>query len=317
MLPKLNYLFIQEHSLTKTYLIKGIRRDKALYILLIPLICYYIIFHYIPMYGVIMAFKDYNIFMGLLGSTWVGLENFRLMFSNDEFLIVLRNTLFLNILGFLIAFPAPIIVALLLNEIRLDKFKRVVQGVMYLPYFLSWVVVAGLITSLFSPSMGLINNLIRVLGGEPVYFMSNKAWWVVIYQLSGIWKDVGWGTIIFLAALSAINPDLYNAAKIDGAGRWQRMRHITLPGIMTTIIVFMLLTLGSVISIGFDRPFLLGNAMVMDVSDVISTYVYRVGLLNIDYSYAAAVGLFQSVVNLIFLLMSNWLSVKVKGEGIL
>lgn len=296
---------------------KRIRRDKALYLLLIPLLAYYLIFHYIPMYGVTMAFKDYNIFSGLIGSAWVGLENFHLMFSNDEFLIVLRNTLFLNILGFLIAFPAPIIVALLLNEIRLEKFKRIVQGVMYLPYFLSWVIVAGLVTALFSPSTGLINSLISTLGGDPVYFMSDKAWWVAIYQLSGIWKDVGWGTIIFLAALSAINPDLYNAAKIDGAGRWQRMRHITLPGITTTIIVVMLLTLGSVISIGFDRPFLLGNAMVMEVSDVISTYVYRVGLLNIDYSYAAAVGLFQSVVNLLFLLMSNWLSVKVKGEGIL
>ncbi|MGL1890073.1 MAG: ABC transporter permease subunit [Spirochaetaceae bacterium] len=297
--------------------LKQIRRDRALYLLLLPLVLYYIVFHYIPMYGITMAFKDYNIFAGLMASPWVGLENFKLMFLNDEFLIVLRNTLFLNILGFIIAFPAPIIVALLLNELRSVVFKRTVQGIIFLPHFLSWVIVAGLINILFSPSTGLINSIITMFGGDPIYFMSNKAWWVIIYQFSGVWKDVGWGTIIFLAALSAINPDLYAAAKIDGASRWQRIVHITLPGITSTIIVVMLLSLGSLIAIGFDRPFLLGNPMVMDVSDVISTYVYRVGLLNIDYSYAAAVGLFQSIVNLLFLLFSNWMSVRVKGEGIL
>lgn len=296
---------------------KRIRRDRALYLLLLPLLAYYVIFHYIPMYGVTMAFKDYNIFEGLMNSPWVGLDNFRLMFLNDEFLIVLRNTIFLNFTGFIISFPAPIILALLLNEIRLEGFKRVIQGVMYLPYFLSWVIVAGLVNSLLSPSTGMINNLITTLGGESIYFMSEKVWWIITYQLAGIWKNAGWGTIVFLAALSTINPDLYDAAKIDGAGRWQRMRHVTLPGITSTIIVVMLLSLGKLITIAFDRPFLLGNPMVSDVADVISTYVYRVGLLNIDYAYAVAVGLFQAVVNLSFLLMSNWLSLRVKGEGVL
>lgn len=296
---------------------RRIRRDRNLYLLLAPLAAYYLIFHYLPMYGVTIAFQDYNIFGGVSGSEWVGLDNFRTVFGNNEFFIVLRNTLLLNFLSLLIAFPAPIILALLLNELRSRAFKKTIQAIVYLPHFLSWVVVAGLITAVLSPSSGIVNSAIRTLGGEPVYFMTDKIWWIWIYQLSGVWKEVGWGTIIFLAALSAIDPNLYDAAMIDGANRWQKMTHVTLPGIATTILVVFLLSLGSVVSIGFERPFLLGNAMVMDVSDVISTYVYRVGLLNVDYAYAAAVGLFQSVVNFLFLLTANALSNKIKGEGLI
>ena len=297
--------------------LRRIKRDRNLYLLLVPLAVYYIAFHYIPMYGVTIAFKDYNIFTGIAGSEWVGLQNFRTVFDTNEFFIVLRNTVFLNFLSLLIAFPAPIVLALLLNELRSHRFKRAIQAIVYVPHFLSWVVVAGLIITTLSPSSGMVNNLIRRIGGEPIYFMTRKVWWIVTYQLSGVWKEVGWGTIIFLAALSAIDPNLYDAAKIDGAGRWQKMRNVTLPGISTTILVVFLLSLGSVLSISFDRPFLLGNAMVMDVSDVISTYVYRVGLLNLDYSYAAAVGLFQSVVNFLFLLTANAMSNRIKGEGLI
>ncbi len=291
-------------------------RDRHLYLLLLPVFAYYIIFHFVPMYGVVMAFTDYNIFAGIRGSEWVGLSNFRVMFRNDEFFIVLRNTVMLNVISLLVAFPAPLILALLLNEVRNRRFKRTVQGIVYLPHFLSWVVVSGLIISVLSPSSGLVNNIIRSFGGDSIYFMTDRVWWVGIYQLSGVWKDVGWGTIIFLAALSAVDPNLYDAAMIDGASRWHRLKHVTIPGITPTILVVFLLSVGNVMTISFDRPFLLGNPMVLDVSDVISTYVYRVGLLNVDYSYAAAVGLFQSVVNFVFLLTANWLSNRIKGEGL-
>ena len=291
-------------------------RDRHLYLLLVPVLAYYVIFHFVPMYGVLISFTDYNIFSGLRGSEWVGLDNFRLMFQNDEFFLVLRNTLMLNVISLFVAFPAPLILALLLNEVRNRKFKRAVQGIIYLPHFLSWVVVAGLIISVLSPSSGLVNNVIRSLGGESVYFMTDNVWWVVIYQLSGVWKEMGWGTIIFLAALAAIDPNLYDAARIDGANRWQRLRYVTIPGISPTILVVFLLSVGRVMTISFDQPFLLGNPRVLDVADVISTYVYRVGLLNVDYAYAATVGLFQSVVNFAFLLTANWMSNRIKGEGL-
>ncbi len=291
-------------------------RDRHLYLLLLPVFAYYIVFHFVPMYGVVMAFTDYNIFAGIRGSRWVGLDNFRVLFLNDEFFNVLRNTIMLNVISLFVAFPAPLVLALLLNEVRHKRFKRTVQGIVYLPHFLSWVVVSGLIISVLSPSSGLVNNIIRTFGGESFYFMTDRVWWVAIYQLSGVWKEVGWGTIIYLAALSALDPNLYDAAMIDGASRWHRLKHVTLPGITPTILVVFLLSVGNVMTISFDRPFLLGNPMVLDVADVISTYVYRVGLLNVDYSYAAAVGLFQSVVNFVFLLTANWLSNRIKGEGL-
>ncbi|TVR52999.1 MAG: sugar ABC transporter permease [Spirochaetaceae bacterium] len=291
-------------------------RDRHLYLLLLPVFAYYIIFHFVPMYGAVMAFTEYNIFAGIRGSDWVGFNNFRIMFRNDEFFIVLRNTVMLNVISLLVAFPAPLILALLLNEVRNRKFRRAVQGIVYLPHFLSWVVVSGLIITVLSPSSGLVNNIIRMFGGESIYFMTDSVWWVAIYQLSGVWKEVGWGTIIFLAALSAVDPNLYDAAMIDGASRWDRLKHVTIPGITPMILVVFLLSVGNVMTISFDRPFLLGNPMVLDVADVISTYVYRVGLLNVDYSYAAAVGLFQSVVNFLFLLTANWLSNRIKGEGL-
>jgi putative aldouronate transport system permease protein len=292
-------------------------RDRHLYLLLVPVFAYYLIFHFAPMYGVVMAFQDFNIFGGVRGSTWIGLENFRTIFRNDEFFIVLRNTLMLNVISLLIAFPAPLVMALLLNEVKNRLFKRTVQGIIYLPHFLSWVVVSGLIITILSPSSGMVNNIIRELGGEPVYFMTDKVWWIGVYQVSGVWKEVGWGTIIFLAALSAIDPNLYDAARIDGGNRWHLLRHVTLPGIAPTILVVFLLSVGSVMTISFDRPYLLGNAMVLDVADVISTYVYRVGLLNVDYAYAAAVGLFQSVVNFAFLLTANVMSNRIAGEGLI
>lgn len=290
--------------------------DRLLYLLLVPLFVFYVIFHYAPMYGVLVAFQDYNMFRGIVGSEWVGLENFRRIFSTSDFFTVLRNTLMLNGLHLIVGFPAPIILALLLNEVGHAGFKRIIQTIAYLPHFLSWVIVASLVITLLSPSTGIVNATIRSLGGDPIHFMANEVWWVGVYVGSGIWKEVGWSTIIYLAALTGIDPNLYEAARIDGASRWRQTIHITLPGIAPTIIVLLLLNLGRIMAVGFDQPFLLGNSAVIGVSDVISTYVYRIGLLSADIARSAAVGLFQSLVNFLTLILANYLSKKVTEEGI-
>jgi putative aldouronate transport system permease protein len=291
-------------------------RDRNLYLLLVPLFVYYLIFHYAPMYGITVAFQDYNMFKGMFGSEWIGLENFKRIFSTSDFFTVLRNTLMLSFLDLIVGFPAPIILALLLNEVRKIAFKRVVQTIAYLPHFLSWVIVASLVITLLSPSTGIVNHLIRAFGGEPIHFMGRKGWWITTYVASGIWKEAGWGTIIYLAALTAIDPNLYEAARIDGANRWKQTWRITIPAIAPTILVLLLLRLGNIMTVGFDKPFLLGNSAVIEVSDVISTYVYRIGLLSLDMSRSAAVGLFQSVINFMTLLFANWMTNRVTGEGI-
>jgi putative aldouronate transport system permease protein len=268
------------------------------------------------MYGVVIAFQDFNMFRGVFGSDWVGLENFARIFTTSDFYTVLRNTLLLNFLTLIVGFPAPIILALLLNEVRKLGFKRVIQTIAYLPHFLSWVIVASLVITLLSPSTGIVNHVIKALGFEPIHFLGNEGWWVITYVASGIWKDAGWGTIIYLASLTAIDPNLYEAARIDGAGRLKQTWHITLPGIAPTIVVLFLLNLGRIMAVGFDQPFLLGNNAVIGVSDVISTYVYRIGLLTLDMSRSAAVGLFQSLINFLTLIFANALSKRVRDEGI-
>jgi putative aldouronate transport system permease protein len=290
--------------------------DRYLYLLLLPVIAYYLIFHYAPMYGVIISFQDYNMFKGVFGSKFIGLDNFRDIFSNSDFYVVLRNTLMLNFLSLLFGFPGPIILALLLNELTSVRFKRTIQTLVYLPHFISWVVVASLIIPMLSPRDGIVNAVITAFGGKSVYFMGEASWWVVVYVLAGIWKGIGWGAIIYLAALTAIDTTLYEAAVIDGAGRWKQTFYITLPGIRPTIIVLLILNIGHMMSVGFDQPFLLGNGAVIQVSDVLSTYVYRLGLLSADVAHSTAVGLFQAVVNFIMLIGANFLSKKITGEGI-
>lgn len=303
-------------NVSKHKKLRKIWRDKYLYLMLVPVIAYYLIFCYAPMYGVTIAFQDYNMFAGVLGSEWVGFENFRRIFSTGDFYIVLRNTLGLNLLSLVFGFPGPIIMALLLNELRMNKFKRVIQTIVYLPHFLSWVVVASILIPMLSPSTGIVNQLIEKMGMEPIYFMSDNGWWIVMYILSGIWKSVGWGAIVYLAALSGIDPSLYEAAIIDGANKWQQCIHITIPSILPTITVLLILNIGQIMSIGFDQPFLLGNTAVQGVSDVISTYVYRIGMLSADISRSTAIGLFQSLVNFVILLGANKLSKKITGNGI-
>ena len=296
--------------------LKAVKRDKYLLLMLLPVIAFYGVFHYAPMYGVVIAFKDYNIFKGVRGSEWVGMANFINIFSTSDFYRVLRNTLVLNFLSLLINFPGPIILALLLNEVRHMAFKRTTQTIAYLPHFLSWVVVANMMIPLLSPSSGIVNKIIGVFGIEPIYFMAREGWWIFSYVMIGLWKSVGWGAIIYLSALSGIDPNLYEAAIIDGANRWKQTIHITLPSISGTIVILLILNIGRLMSIGFEQPYLLGNSAVISVSNVISTYVYTIGLLSGDISRSTAIGFFQSLVNMIMLVVANKISKQVSGSSI-
>ena len=293
-----------------------IKRDWILYAMLILPMAYYIVFKYAPMYGVTVAFKNYNIFKGVMGSEWVGLKYFQTIFAMDEFYRVFRNTLMLNVLDLLFSFPAPIILAIMLSEMKGAIYKRVSQTIIYLPYFISWVVIGGISLQLFAPESGLINIIIRRLGGESVPFLTENWHWLFTYRGVGVWQSAGWNSILFIAAIAGINQELYEAATVDGAGRFQRIWHITLPGIRPTIVMMLILRMGSLVSIGFERPYVMGNTMVREFSDVISTYVYRIGLESSNFSLATAVGLFQSVIGMILLLLTNAIANKVDGGGI-
>lgn len=296
-----------------TKLMKVIQRDfvrnKYIYLMAVPIIAYYIIFCYVPMYGVTIAFKDFSIKAGILGSKWVGFKYFRDFFNSYYFLRLIRNTLLINIYDLLWSFPAPIIFALLLNEIRSNLLKRTVQTITYLPHFISMVVICGIILD-FTSTKGVINVLLGYLGIEPSNLMARPEFFRTVYIGSGIWQGIGWGSIIYLSALSGIDPQLYEAATIDGANRWKQVWHVTLPGIAPTIIILLILRLGSMMSVGFEKIFLLYNPMTYETADVISTFVYRKGLIDFDYSYSTAVGLFNSVINFALLVIANKLSKK-------
>ena len=293
-----------------------LRRDGWLYLLLVLPIVHTIIFRYLPMYGVTIAFRDYNLFRGIFGSPWIGLDAFREVFQTKGFFRALRNTFMLNGLDLVIGFPAPIILALLLNELRSQKYKRFSQSILYLPHFLSWVIIAGIVLRVFAPTNGLLNIFFRSIGLQTVPFLTEPGHWVATYIGVGVWQNIGWGTIIYLAAISGISPELYEAAEVDGASRLQKIRHITLPGILPTMVILLILSIGRMALIDFERPFLIGNALVWEYSDVISTFVYRVGIQNGRFTISTAVGLFQSVVSLVFLLAANFLSKRATGEGI-
>ncbi|MCY9660006.1 ABC transporter permease subunit [Paenibacillus chondroitinus] len=286
-----------------------------LYLMLLVPIAYIVTFKYAPMYGIQIAFKDYNIFQGVSMSPWNNFETFRQIFSSPQFFQVVRNTLMLNFLDLLLGFPAPIILAILLNELVWNKFKKISQTVLYLPHFLSWVIIGGIVTQLLSPT-GMLNSLIGHMGGQALPFLTNKFAWVATYSLIGVWQNAGWGTILYLAAMTGIDKQLYEAADADGAGRLRKIWHITLPGIRPTIAILLILQLGNIMAINFDRPFNIQNNLVMDYGDVISTYVYRVGIQSANFSIGAAVGLFQSVICLIFLVTSNFISRKLGENGI-
>ncbi|GMK39390.1 protein lplB [Paenibacillus sp. CCS19] len=294
----------------------GIWKDHQLYFLLLLPIAYFILFKYVPMYGAAIAFQDYSIFKGVSGSEWIGFENFRELFAMSQFYEVVRNTLLLNLLDLVFSFPAPIILALLLNELRVMWFKKTAQTLLYLPHFISWIIIGGLVYQMFSNSGGLVNNMITSLGFDSVPFLTEKNHWLLVYLGTGIWQSAGWGTIIYLAALTGINKELYEASEVDGAGRLKKMWHITLPGIRSTIVVMLIMQLGHIMTIGFERPFVMGNDLVKDYSEVISTFVYKAGLQSAQFSLATAMGLFQALVGLVFVVASNAIAKKFGEQGI-
>jgi len=296
-----------------------LKRSWMLYLMLFLPIAFFIIFRYIPMTNIVIAFKDYNIFQGVWseGSPWVGFKWFQRAFSTKDFWNALRNTIYLNLLDLLMGFPAPIILALLLNELVFKNFKKFTQTVIYLPHFLSWIIVSSIASRLLAPTSGVVNIfLVENLGIGPIDFLMDKGKWIMTYIFFGVWKEMGWGTIIYLAAITGINPELYEAAEVDGAGRWRKLWHITLPGIRPTIVVLLIMNIGRILGIEFDRPYTMMNNIVMDVADVLSTLVYRLGIRSFQYSLTAAIGLFQSIVCVIFLVAANAFAKKLGERGI-
>lgn len=295
-----------------------------LYLLLLVPIVYFIIFKYGPMEYIITAFKKYKINTSVWNMDWAMDKKkntdiffyFKQAFQDNQFLRALKNTVVLNILDLIVGFPAPIIFALILNELVFTKFKKVVQTIAYMPHFLSWVIIYSLALRIFATDDGLLNLLINKFGGTSIPFLGEDKWWVATYVFLGVWQNFGWGSIVYLAAIAGINTELYEAASVDGAGRFSKMWHITLPGIKPTIVVLLIMNLGNILGGGFDRPFAMQNSLVLDSAEVISTYVYKKGVLAAQYSLTTAVGLFQSLVGVFFLLMANFISRKLGERGI-
>ncbi|MFD0958397.1 ABC transporter permease [Paenibacillus chungangensis] len=282
----------------------------------IPVLIWYVLFAYWPMYGLIISFQKYNIVKGISGSTWVGLKHFIDFFNDPFFARLMWNTILLNVYGLLFGFPIPILLALAFNEIRNMVFKRITQTISYLPYFISTVVVAGIALTFLSPTMGLINVLIEKLGLESIHFFQEPQWFRTIYTSLGIWQSAGFSAIIYFAALSGISPELYEAARIDGANRFSQLRWITLPGIMPTIVIMFILNLGSMLGADFQKIILLYNPTIYETADVLNTYVYRKGLIDFNYGFATAVGLFQGIVGFMLVYAANWISRKVNDTSL-
>jgi putative aldouronate transport system permease protein len=279
-------------------------RNRSLYLLVIPVFAFYIIFHYKPMYGAIIAFKEYSPRLGILGSPWVGFKNFTRFFKSVYFSRLIQNTVLLSFYNLIFGFPAPIILALLLNEVRNKKFKSIAQTATYLPHFISLIVVIGMLTN-FCMTSGLINDIIVFFGGSRSALLQDPSRYRSIYVISEIWKDVGWGSIIYLSALAGVDSQLYEAAEIDGAGKFKQLLYVTLPGIAPTIVIMLILKVGALMNMGYEKTILLYNPATYQTADIISSYIYRVGLLEQDWSYSTAVGLFNSVINLVLLIFTN------------
>ncbi len=305
---------MQEKKSWSSVLKRDLTMNKWKYIMILPVIIYISVFCYKPMYGIIIAFKNYRPALGVMDSPWVGFRHFVTFFKDYNFVSILRNTFTISGLNILFGFPAPIILALLINEIRNTKFKRIVQTISYMPYFISIVIICGLIKT-FTQSDGIISEMV-VMGGAKVNLLANKHWFYPIYIISNIWQYIGWDSIIYLAALSGIDQEQYEAAKVDGAGRLRQIISVTLPGLMPTITILFILKMGSILNVGFEKILLLYSPTTYDVADVISTYVYRIGILDANYSYSAAIGLFNSIVNIVFLLLTNTICKKVNNSGL-
>lgn len=297
-------------------LLNQLLSQKFLYLMILPGFLYFLVFKYVPMWGLIIAFQDYQPFLGILGSEWVGFKHFIRLFTEPTFFILLKNTLILFAMNVVIFFPIPILLALLLNEVRLALFKKFVQTMIYIPHFMSWVIVVSLSFVLLTVDGGLINELIAFFGGEKINFLLSQEWFRPMYILQVIWREAGWSTIIYLAAITAVDPQLYEAAKMDGAGRLRQMWHITLPAIKSVIVVLLILKIGDTLELGFEHVYLLLNATNREVAEIFDTYVYTAGLKQGQFSYSTAVGLFKAAVGLILVMMANRLAKKFGEEGI-
>ena len=294
---------------------KDWKRNRSLYLLVIPVILFYILFHYKPMYGAIIAFQDYNPRLGVSGSDWVGFDQFIRFFTSPYFGRLAKNTLLLSVYGIVFGFPAPIILALLLNELRAKRFKKTVQTITYLPHFISLVVVTGIIKD-FTQSTGLINDIIVMFGGVRTSLIQNPDLYRTIYIVSDIWQGIGWGSIIYLSALSGVDQQLYESAAIDGAGRWKQLIHVTLPGIAPTIVIMLIMRMGQLLGTGYEKTILLYNEATYETADVIASYIYRVGILERNWSYSTAIGLFNSAINLALLIITNKISKRVSETSL-
>lgn len=300
----------------RTKWLSALRRDRSLYLLALPGILFFLVFKYIPMWGIVIAFQDYSPFRGIQGSEWVGLQHFTTLFANPDFALLFRNTLAISLLNLLLFFPFPILISLGLNELRNVTYKRLIQTVIYMPHFLSWVIIAGLTLLLFAKGTGLINELFALWGWPRVDFLTNPdSFWIMV-TLQAMWKEAGWGTIVFLAAMASVDTQLYEAARMDGAGRLSQIWHITLPAIRSVIVVLLILRLGDIMEVGFEQIFLMYNGAVSEVAEVFDTYVYRTGIEQGDFSYSTAVGLFKSVVGLALVVIANRLVKRMGQEGV-
>jgi putative aldouronate transport system permease protein len=293
-----------------------IKKNLDLYLFLIPGILFIIVFRYMPMYGLTTSFQEYNIFSGILESPWVGFKNFNMLFTSRNFYSVLRNTLFISFGKILFTFPLSIFIAILINEIGRTFLKKTYQTVLYLPHFLSWVIVSGLVTAACSPSTGIINQVIVGLGGQPISFLMDNQWFRTVVIASEAWKEVGYSAIVFIAALTGINPEQYEAAKVDGAGKLRQIIHITLPGMLSIILLMFILNLGNVLNANTEEILLMYNPTVYKSGDVLGTFIYRTGVSQMNYSYATAIGLFESLVGLLLVLTGNFTSKKTTGRSI-
>lgn len=286
------------------------RRDYQLWIMLLPAVICVIIFNYIPMYGIQLAFREYNFAAGLTGGEWVGLKYFYQFIESHMFTDLMRNTIVISLTTILVGFPAPIILALVVNQIKFQRAKRVLQTTVYLPHFISIVVLVGLLNVLLSPNTGIVGHFMEVIGFGDVNLLASASTFVPVYVLSDVWQHVGWNSIIYLAALASVDPQLYDSAKMDGANRWQIIRNVELPAIVPTIVILLILNMGTIISTGFEKIYLMQNTLNLPVSEVIETYVYKIGIMSNQFSYAAAIGLFNTLINFSLLLLMNYIAKK-------
>ncbi|ARC60028.1 ABC transporter permease [Bacillus licheniformis] len=300
----------------KTRFWEKLLQQKYLYLMILPGLIYFLLFKYVPMWGIVIAFQDYQPFLGITGSEWVGFKHFERLFTEPTFFMLLKNTLILFFLNLVVFFPIPIILALLLNEVRVALFKKFVQTLIYIPHFMSWVIVVSLSFVLLTVDGGLINEIIAYFGGEKINFLLNESWFRPMYILQVIWREAGWSTIIYLAAITAVDPQLYEAAKMDGANRLRRMWHVTLPAIRSVIVVLLILKIGDTLELGFEHVYLLLNATNREVAEIFDTYVYTAGLKQGQFSYSTAVGLFKAAVGLILVVFANRMAKKFGEEGI-